>query len=72
MIRQTSAKDLSGLKWSKSSYSSSSEPGDCVEIAATPATVHVRDSKDAAGSHLTFPPATWTDFLPYASEDSRI
>jgi hypothetical protein len=68
MIRQTSAEEPSGLKWFKSSYSSSSEPGDCVEIAATPATVHVRDSKHAAGPRLTFPPTAWTEFLPYASE----
>lgn len=72
MIRQTSAKDLSGLKWSKSSYSSSSEPGDCVEIAATLVTVHVRDSKNTAGSHLTFPPTAWADFLPYVSRSRRI
>ncbi|MGJ5759612.1 DUF397 domain-containing protein [Streptomyces galbus] len=32
------------LTWGKSSYSDD-EGGNCVEVAATPATVHIRDSK---------------------------
>ncbi|MDT6988312.1 DUF397 domain-containing protein, partial [Streptomyces lusitanus] len=37
------------LEWYKSSYSSGAETDSCVEIAATPATIHVRDSKDTDG-----------------------
>ncbi|MFF1696696.1 DUF397 domain-containing protein [Streptomyces sp. NPDC058257] len=33
MIRKASAGDTSELNWFKSSYSSSSDPNDCVEIA---------------------------------------
>ena len=52
----------------KSSYSDSGDINDCVEIAPTPATIHVRDSKNTTGPCLTFPPAAWADFLSYASE----
>ncbi|NKQ29297.1 DUF397 domain-containing protein, partial [Streptomyces galbus] len=34
------------LQWFKSSYSGS-EGGECVEVARSPQTVHVRDSKTA-------------------------
>ena len=51
------------LHWFKSSYSDSSEPGDCVEVATTPATIHIRDSKNPAHAMLTVAPATWTDFV---------
>ncbi|MEU6193007.1 DUF397 domain-containing protein [Streptomyces sp. NPDC047061] len=74
MIRKTTAEDASGLTrltWFKSSYSSSSEGDSCVEVATTPATVHVRDSKNTAapsrGPHLAFPPATWTAFLSHTA-----
>ncbi|MFG2967731.1 DUF397 domain-containing protein [Streptomyces sp. NPDC048288] len=49
------------LQWFKSSYSSS-EGGNCVEVA-TSATVHVRDSKTPDGPILTVSPATWSGFL---------
>ncbi|MEW2306965.1 DUF397 domain-containing protein [Streptomyces sp. NPDC006655] len=71
MIRTTTAEDASGLTWFKSSYSSGSEGDSCVEVAVSPATVHIRDSKNTAtpsrGPHLTFPPATWTAFLSHAA-----
>ncbi|MFG2783133.1 DUF397 domain-containing protein [Streptomyces prunicolor] len=55
--------DRSGdLAWFKSSYSSS-EGGNCIEVAAHPAAVHVRDSKAPAGDILTVSPGTWTEFL---------
>lgn len=41
--------------WSKSSYSSGSGD-DCVEVAATPATIHIRDSKRKSGPQLTLSP----------------
>jgi hypothetical protein len=53
------------LHWFKSSYSSSSEAGDCVEIATTPATIHIRDSKNPQGPRLTFTPTAWADFVPF-------
>ncbi|MYR19770.1 DUF397 domain-containing protein, partial [Streptomyces sp. SID6137] len=31
------------MNWFKSTYSSSGS-GDCVEVATTPATIHIRDS----------------------------
>jgi hypothetical protein len=55
------------LDWFKSSYSSSSEADSCVEIATTPATIHIRDSKQTDGAILTVTPTTWTDFVSYAA-----
>ncbi|UNO41330.1 DUF397 domain-containing protein [Streptomyces sp. MST-110588] len=55
------------LEWFKSSYSSNDGPA-CVEVAATPGTVHVRDSKDPGGPRLGFAPGTWSAFVAYASE----
>lgn len=50
------------LAWFKSSYSSGGS-GDCVEVAVTAATIHIRDSKDRQGPRLTVSPAAWTEFL---------
>jgi hypothetical protein len=61
MIRTTD------LAWFKSSYSSGSEGDSCVEIAPTPETIHVRDSKQTDGPLLTVTPATWTSFVAYAA-----
>ncbi|MBL1110086.1 DUF397 domain-containing protein [Streptomyces sp. 5-8] len=69
MIRRDSTGDTSGLAWFKSSYSDNSDPGDCVEVALAPRTVHVRDSKDAEGPRLALAPGTWARFVSYASED---
>lgn len=68
MIRQPSAGELSGLKWFKSSYSDGTEGDSCVEIAVTPGTVHVRDSKNPLGPRLALTPGAWADFVSYASE----
>ncbi|MCX4665200.1 DUF397 domain-containing protein [Streptomyces sp. NBC_01381] len=67
MIRKASAGDASGLEWFKSSYSSSSETDDCVEVATTPTTIHLRDSKNPRGPQLAFAPTAWGDFVTYAS-----
>lgn len=52
------------LNWFKSSYSSG-QGGECLEIALTPTTIHIRDSKNPEDSsptlHLT--PSAWTAFL---------
>ncbi|MER7874174.1 DUF397 domain-containing protein [Streptomyces solisilvae] len=50
------------LSWFKSSYSSG-EGGMCVEVAATPDTVHVRDSKDRHGAQLAFSIRQWDAFI---------
>ncbi|MET7739706.1 DUF397 domain-containing protein [Streptomyces sp. NPDC005385] len=69
MIRKTDAGDASDLAWFKSSYSSGTDGNSCVEIATTPATIHVRDSKNTAGPRLAVTPGAWADFVSYASED---
>ncbi|MGP3952625.1 DUF397 domain-containing protein [Streptomyces sp. 7N604] len=54
------------LAWFKSSYSDG-EGGDCVEVATSPDTVHVRDSKDPQGPQLSFTPERWAEFVEFAS-----
>ncbi|MGW3118645.1 DUF397 domain-containing protein [Streptomyces sp. NPDC001107] len=54
------------LNWHKSSYSSSGD-GDCVEVATCPTTIHIRDSKNKQGPHLTLPAPAWEGFLTYVS-----
>jgi hypothetical protein len=68
MIRKASVGDAPELAWFKSSYSSGNDGNSCVELATTPATVHVRDSKNLDGPRLAFSCATWSAFVPYASE----
>ncbi|MFF8569854.1 DUF397 domain-containing protein [Streptomyces sp. NPDC015408] len=57
------------LAWFKSSYSSGTDGNSCVEIAKTPGTIHVRDSKHTDGPRLTLTPDAWSTFLPYASQN---
>ncbi|MET7286321.1 DUF397 domain-containing protein [Streptomyces sp. NPDC005573] len=54
-----------GTAWMKSSYSTDEGP-DCVEVAAGPATVRVRDSKNPDGPRLTLTQEAWHGFLAYA------
>ncbi|MCF3133290.1 DUF397 domain-containing protein [Streptomyces olivochromogenes] len=68
MIRKASAGDSTELEWFKSSYSDGPDGNSCIEIAPTPTTIHVRDSKHPTDApHLTFPPTTWTTFVSYAA-----
>ncbi|MFI7347735.1 DUF397 domain-containing protein [Streptomyces sp. NPDC049936] len=69
MSYKDASRHLADLAWFKSSYSDTSEPSDCVEIAITPATIHIRDSKRPDGPSLRVPSAAWTAFLtgPHAS-----
>ena len=53
--------------WIKSSYSGG-EGGECVEVAAGPGTVHVRDSKDQQGPQLTFRADEWAAFVSYTTQ----
>ncbi|MFB7714678.1 DUF397 domain-containing protein [Streptomyces sp. NPDC056105] len=55
------------LKWRKSSYSSNSSEADCIEVAPTPTTIHIRDSKNPDGPRLTTTPTTWATFITFAS-----
>lgn len=57
------------LAWFKSSHSSGSQ-GDCVEVALTPAAVHVRDSKDRDGGDFAVSARSWAEFLRYARHAS--
>ena len=50
------------LIWRKSSRSNR-QGGNCVEVAALPDRVMVRDSKDPEGPRLAVSPAEWRSFL---------
>ena len=49
------------LQWRKATYSSSNG-GNCIEVAAVLRTVAVRDSKDPDGPRLAFRPPAWRAF----------
>ncbi|MFG2885617.1 DUF397 domain-containing protein [Streptomyces sp. NPDC048297] len=53
----------SELAWFKSSYSSGTNGESCVEIATTPGTIHIRDSKHTNGPKLTVTPESWANFV---------
>jgi hypothetical protein len=61
--RATNTAD-SSLPWFKSSYSGA-EGGDCVEVAASPQAIHVRDSKDTARPGLAIGQDAWEIFVAY-------
>lgn len=67
MIQKPSLRNASELHWLKSSYSDSSNSNECVEVAAAPDAVHVRDSKNAQGPRLAVAPAAWAGFVAYAA-----
>jgi hypothetical protein len=49
------------LVWQTSSYSGGN--GDCIEVALTPATFLLRDSKNPTGPTLAVPTPHWRRFL---------
>lgn len=60
------AENVDGLRWFKSSYSGS-DGGDCVEVAAGPDAVYVRDSKAVGvGPVLRVGPGEWAAFVALA------
>ncbi|MEU0008973.1 DUF397 domain-containing protein [Streptomyces sp. NPDC006314] len=59
----------STLTWFKSSYSSADGP-DCVEVAITPATIHIRDSKHRDGVRVTVGGTSWTEFVVFVAESA--
>ncbi|NED11877.1 DUF397 domain-containing protein [Streptomyces sp. SID9124] len=56
------------LAWFKSSYSNT-EGGQCLEVAAGPEAIHVRDSKIASGPVLHISRHAWTGLLGLATAD---
>lgn len=56
--------DLNTAHWRKSSYSGH-DGGDCVEVAALPGAVAVRDSKNPAGPVLTLTSGQWRALLDH-------
>ncbi|MFJ3937593.1 DUF397 domain-containing protein [Streptomyces parvus] len=67
MMGKPLAGNASELHWFKSSYSDSSNGSECVEVAAAPNAVHVRDSKNTQGPRLAVAPAAWSGFVAYAA-----
>ncbi|MFF1925608.1 DUF397 domain-containing protein [Streptomyces sp. NPDC058221] len=67
MTDKPTAGDAAELAWFKSSYSSSGDGNDCVEVAATPGAVRVRDSKNPPGPMLAFGPQAWAGFTSYVA-----
>ncbi|MFI9603566.1 DUF397 domain-containing protein [Streptomyces sp. NPDC052043] len=55
------------LTWFRSSYSDS-QGGACVEVAVSPRTIHVRDSKlGVEGPRFVVDADAWSVFLAYAA-----
>ncbi|WP_405842155.1 DUF397 domain-containing protein [Streptomyces sp. NBC_01518] len=50
------------LRWQKSSFSGGAEGNECVELAATLTTIHLRES-DTPTTHLTTTPTPLTHLL---------
>lgn len=65
MIRKPAREDGPALEWIKSSYSTPDGP-DCVEVAAHPDRILVRDSKNPDGPRLSLTACAWAAFLPSA------
>ncbi|MEV7079901.1 DUF397 domain-containing protein [Streptomyces sp. NPDC093516] len=56
-------------RWFKSSYSGNDD-ADCLEAAISPTpqlTLHVRDSKQRDGAHLSFTRTAWSEFLAFTA-----
>ncbi|WP_432155432.1 DUF397 domain-containing protein [Streptomyces sp. bgisy153] len=50
--------------WVKSGYSSGTDGESCVEMATTPGTIHIRDSKYRDESpRLALAPVVWAEFV---------
>ncbi len=67
MSLKLSSGNGSVLSWYKSSHSTNDGPA-CVEVAAVPGIVHVRDSKDPQGPSLAFRGDAWAAFVAFARE----
>ncbi|MDA5142821.1 DUF397 domain-containing protein [Streptomyces sp. AD681] len=67
MSRNGESEGTTDLLWFTSSYSDSSNPNDCVEVAITPATIHIRDSKRPHGPRLAVTRTAWAGFVGAAA-----
>ncbi|NJQ03274.1 DUF397 domain-containing protein [Streptomyces zingiberis] len=56
------------LAWIKSSYSGG-DGDDCVEVATSPGSVHVRDSKDTSRPPLSLSSDSWATFVSSRTGD---
>lgn len=54
--------DPSAVQWRKSTHSSG-QGGQCVEVAALPSGIALRDSKDPDGPRLLLSGAEWQAFM---------
>lgn len=59
------------LTWFKSSYSGT-EGGQCIEVAAATALVHIRDSKTVPSPILTVSREAWAGFVGLASSEEHV
>ncbi|MCX5581967.1 DUF397 domain-containing protein [Streptomyces erythrochromogenes] len=66
MSKVAAGRSPQDLAWFKSSYSAG-DGGECVEVANTVGSVHVRDSKNKAGATLSFDAERWATFVAFAS-----
>lgn len=62
--------DLSRITWRKSSYSSSNG-GACIEVAATPHAIAVRDGKNPDGPLIAFSSVAWRAFTERVGPQCR-
>ncbi|MEU9388836.1 DUF397 domain-containing protein [Streptomyces sp. NPDC048324] len=53
------------MNWRKSSYSGGGDGDACVEIAALPTHISIRDSKAPARATLTVPASAFTAFVEH-------
>ncbi|WP_405456220.1 DUF397 domain-containing protein [Streptomyces sp. NBC_00101] len=67
-VHVTPGGSVPALRWFKSSHSGA-EGGNCVEVAASTGTVHVRDSKQRTGPTLTVTPDAWASFVTATARD---
>ena len=66
MLGTMSTAEPARLAWFKSSYSGN-EGGECLEVATTPGTIHVRDSKASTRAQLAFRRSEWAAFVDFAA-----
>jgi hypothetical protein len=61
--------DMTSARWRTSSYSGDNG-GNCVEVGTAAHAIAVRDSKDPAGTVLTFAAHAWTAFAEQVKADA--
>jgi hypothetical protein len=64
---EAATRGTSESAWFKSSHSGGTDGNSCVEVAVTPGTVRVRDSKDTRVPRLALTPTAWAAFVSYAA-----